>query len=167
MSDGVTERVRAFLDREAADGLVTVLGSTERAWDVMVPSYWKESIALSLEVRDRTLRAEAFFMRGPDEDEGPAYQLLLQRNQTSRAWRFSASEAGDVWLVADVPLEAVDDEGLDRLLGEVVTITDETYRPYFRVAFRTALDDQVRRGGPGIDQAPPWARAADAPPNGR
>lgn len=156
-------RVRAFLESQAAEGLLTILGSTERAWDVMVPSYWKESVAATLELRARSLRAEAFFMQAPEDDPGSAFRVVLQRNQTSHAWRFSASEAGDVWLVAEVPLAAVNDDALDRLLGELVTLTDETYRPYLRVAFRTALADQVARGGPGIDEAPPWAGRAPQP----
>jgi hypothetical protein len=156
--------VRGFLDARADEGLVTLLGATDRAFDVMVPSYWKESIAATLEIGERSLRAEAFFMRAPEDDTGRAYRVLLERNERSRAWRFAASETGDVWLVADVPLAAVDEEALDQLLGGLVTMVDETYRPYFRVAFAAALAAQVAAGGPGIDAAPPWARDPERPP---
>jgi hypothetical protein len=164
VSAGAADRIRSFLERQADDGLVTILGSASRAWDVMVPSYWKESIAVSIELRERTLRAEAFFMRAPEDNAGRAYRLLLERNQTSRAWRFGASDVGDVWLIAEIGLEAVDDEELDRLLGGLVTLIDETYRPYFRLAFERALEAQIARGGPGLDQEPPWAASFGAPP---
>lgn len=97
-------------------------------------------------------------MRGPDENPGEAFHLLLQRNRRSGLWRFAANEAGDVSLHATLPRSAVTEEELDRLLGEAVTLTDETYAPYLRTAFRTALEEQVRRGGPGVDRPPPWAR---------
>lgn len=159
---GLPERVAALLgdhlQDEAAAGRVTVLGSTGRAFDVLVPSEWKETIAATLEVGERSLRVEAFFLRAPDEPDGAAYRVVLERNLRPGPWRFAASETGDVWLVAELPLAAVDGEAIDRLLGGLATITDETYRPYFRVAFATALAEQVARGGPGLDAPPPWAR---------
>lgn len=155
--------VRGFLDARADEGLVTLLGATDHAFDVMVPSYWKESLAATLEVGERSVRAEVFFMRAPEDDAGRAYRVLLERNHRSRAWRFATGETGDVWLVADVPLAAVDEEALDQLLGGLVTLVDETYRPYFRLAFAAALAEQVAAGGPGIDAAPPWARDRERP----
>lgn len=157
MSD-LAARIRAHLEREAAEGRLTLLASSERAWDLMVPSYWKESISASLTISERTLRAEAFFMRGPEENAGPAYQLLLHRNGSSHLWRFAANEAGDTMLLADVPAGCVDEDLLDQLLGGLLTLTDETYRPYFTLAYSTALAEQVAKGGPGLDQPPPWAK---------
>src|SRR5436309_3336949 len=54
------------LGQEAAEGRLSLLGSTGLAFDVLVPSEWKESIAATLEVGERSLRAEAFFLRAPD-----------------------------------------------------------------------------------------------------
>jgi hypothetical protein len=125
---------------------------------VLVTSEWKETVMATLRVGERSLRAEAFFLRAPEDPAGPAYRVLLERNLRPGAWRFAASEAGDVWLIAEVPLPAVDAEVLDRLLGGLVALTDETYRPYLRLGFATALAQQVARGGPGIDAPPPWAR---------
>jgi hypothetical protein len=158
MSDEVAARVAAYLQGEAEEGRLSLIGSSERAWDVMVPSYWKESVSASLVLGERTLRAEAFFMRAPDENAGDAYRLLLERSLNSRQWRFAVTETGDVSLVADVPLAAVTETELDQLMGGLVTLTDETYRPYFRLAYATALAEQVADGGPGLDQPPPWAK---------
>lgn len=150
--------IDSFLRARSDDGSLTVLGSGGGAWDVLLPSDWKESVAVSLHLGDWTLRAEAFFMRGPDENRAEAYHLLLQRNRRSGMWRFAANEAGDVSLQATLPRPAVTPDELDRLLGELVTLTDETYVPYLKTAFATALEEQVRRGGPGVDRPPPWAR---------
>jgi len=137
---------------------LTLVGAAQGAWDLLVPSYWKESVAVSLHLGDRTLKAEAFFMRAPEDNADHAYRLLLQRNERGGPWRFCANEAGDATLVALVPLAAVTEEELDRLLGTLVTLTDETYKPYMELAFQRGLEEQVRRGGPGLDKPPPWAK---------
>jgi hypothetical protein len=164
---GPTDPVAAVVDRhlqvEAAEGRVTVIGRSDRAWDVLVPSYFKEAIPVSLVLGDRFLRAEAFFLRSPEDRAADAYRLLLRRNLDTPWWRFAVSDAGDVTMVTDVPREAVDEGVLDQLLGGVVRLTDETYRPYFRLAYEQSLADQVARGGPGLDQPPPWAASWDGP----
>lgn len=164
MSGDLAATIRSYLEGEAREDRLTLLGATGLAWDVMVPSYWKETIAVSMELGDRSLHAEAFFMRAPEDNAASAYKVLLERNLRSRLWRFAANEAGDVSLVADVPAEAVNDEQVGQLLGGLVTVTDETYRPYFELAFERALAEQVARGGPGLDQPPPWAREWDRQP---
>jgi len=158
LPDRVVALLREHLEREAAEGRLTILGFRGSAAEVLVPSEWKETVAATLWVGERSLRAEAFFLRAPEDPAGPAYRVLLERNLRPGAWRFAASEAGDVWLVAEVPLPTVDAEVLDRLLGGLVALTDETYRPYLRLAFGAALAEQVARGGPGLDSLPPWAR---------
>jgi len=164
---GHADPVAAVVDRhlrvESAEGRVTVIGRSDRAWDVLVPSYFKEAIPVSLVLGDRFLRAEAFFLRSPEDRAADAYRLLLRRNLDTPWWRFAVSDTGDVTMVTDVPREAVDEGVLDQLLGGVVRLTDETYRPYFRLAYERALADQVARGGPGLDQPPPWAASWEGP----
>jgi len=151
-----TEEIDAFLKANAEH--LTVIGRAEDVWDVLVPSYWKETIAVSLALSDRGIRADAFFMRAPEENAELAYKLLLQRNERAHVWKFAANEAGDVSLAAELPRDAIADDELDRLFGTLITLVDETYVPYMKIAFATSLEEQVRDGGPGIDQPPPWAR---------
>lgn len=148
------EVIDAFLDAEGND--LTVIGRTRSAWDVLVPSYWKETIALSLNLSERHLRGDAFFLRAPDENRDAAYQLLLRRNERSHVWRFAVNDAGDASLACELPIQAVDAEILDTMFGSLVTLVDETYVPYMKLAFATALQEQIARGGPGLDR-PPWA----------
>ena len=156
MSD-VAAVIDAFV-RDQDDTGVHLLGSGDGVWDLLVPSYWKETIGVSLILGDHHLRAEAFFMRAPDENPGSTYRLFLQRNERSGPWRFTANESGDVGLLALIPLAAVTEDELDQLLGTLVTVTDETYVPAMKLGFEKGLEEQVRRGGPGLDQPPPWAR---------
>lgn len=118
--DDVARLVDAYLRGEADAGTLTLMGSAEDAWDVLLPSYWKEGLAVSLVLGDWTLQAEAFFMRAPEENRDRAYHLLLQRNAKSGPWRFCANEEGDVSMVAAIPRQAVTEGELDRLLGTAV-----------------------------------------------
>jgi hypothetical protein len=157
MSDPA-ELVDAYLRNEAKEERLTMIGQADGVWDVMVPSYWKESIAVSLRLGDWNLQAEAFFMRAPEDNRAEAYHLLLQRNARGGSWRFCANEEGDVLLVALLPKEAVNEDGLDRLFGTLVVLTDETYVPYMKLGYERGLDEQVSKGGPGVDHPPPWAK---------
>ena len=158
MSDPVAELVLAFLRERAEEESLTLLGTSDAAWDVLLPSYWMETIAVSLELGGWNLRAEAFFMRAPEENRAEAFHLFLQRNSRSGPWRFAASQDGDVSLLATLPRAAVTEEELDRLLGSLIQITDETYVPAMKLGYERGLAEQVERGGPGVDQPPPWAR---------
>jgi hypothetical protein len=154
----IAELVESYLRSEADQDRLTLIGAADGVWDVLVPSYWKESIAVSLRLGDWNLQAEAFFMRAPEENRADAYHLLLQRNVRGGPWRFCANEEGDVLLFALIPKGAVSEEELDRLLGTLVVLTDETYVPYMKLAYERGLEEQVSKGGPGVDQPPPWAK---------
>ncbi|HEX6263481.1 MAG TPA: YbjN domain-containing protein [Actinomycetota bacterium] len=157
MSDEAV-RILAFLRERAQEEELTLLASSDRAWDVLLPSYWKETLAVSLELGDWNLRGESFFMRGPEENRAETFHLLLQRNRRPGPWRFAANEGGDISLLASIPRAAVTEEELDRLLGSLVQITDETFVPAMKLGYERGLAEQVERGGPGLDQPPPWAR---------
>jgi hypothetical protein len=46
--------------------------------------------------------------------------MLLWWNRQTRYVRFGCSRARDIWVHADLPVEAVDERAVDRLLGLVV-----------------------------------------------
>lgn len=146
----------------ANEAHLTVVAAEGDSWDVLVPSYWRESIAVSFSLTDRRLRGDAFYLRKPDEQIGAAYALLLRRNDRAHCWKFAVNEVGDVSLVCELPTVAVTPDELDRLFGALITLVDETYVPYMRLAFGTALAEQIAAGGPGLDR-PPWARDWEAP----
>jgi hypothetical protein len=162
------EAARAAIDRflEANAHDLQLIGRTEHAWDVLVPSYWKETIAVSINLHDARLRCDAFFLRAPDERRDEAYTLLLRRNVRAYLWKFAVNDDGDVSLTCEVPLRSLDSDVLDRLFGTLITLVDETYVPYMKIAFGTALDEQIARGGPGLDR-PPWADRWESGPDAK
>ena len=46
--------------------------------------------------------------------------MFLQWNRQTRLVRMAQTRSGDVWVLADVPVKAVDEKQVDRLLGLTV-----------------------------------------------
>ncbi|MEX0833745.1 MAG: YbjN domain-containing protein [Actinomycetota bacterium] len=156
VADSATSALERFLEGHSDD--LTVIGRSGRTWDVLVPSYWKETVAVSIALGDRSLRCDCFFMLAPEENAEQVYKTLLRRNERSHVWKFVASAEGDVGLLAELPAAAVTEEELELLFGTLVTLVDDTYVPYMKLGFATSLAEQVRKGGPGLDRPPPWVK---------
>jgi hypothetical protein len=88
-------------------------------WGLTVPP---ESAAgypldIGLRISDGLLRAKAAAL-GAAEDLDP--WMLLWWNRQTRHVRFGCTRSREIWVHADLPVSAVDERGLDRLLGLVV-----------------------------------------------
>jgi hypothetical protein len=72
---------------------------------------------VGLRIADGILRVQAFALPAA-EDLNP--WNFLHWNRGTRYIRFACTRAGDIWVHADLPVAAVDDREVDRLLGLVV-----------------------------------------------
>lgn len=133
------------------------VGPTERRddqWFVMLTGEHKRTVGVAISVGDHTLTLQSFFMRAPDEGTAGVYDLLLRRNLRSYTVRFALHPDGDVLLLGVLPLAAVTDDELDRTLGQLLRVADETF------------DDALRRGFAGyIEREQVWRRSTGQPPN--
>jgi len=133
------------VDAEREDGRWTVLLHGER----------KRTLGVTLSLGDHTLIAQSFFMRAPDEDAAAVYALLLRRNLRSYTLRFALHPDGDVLLVGVVPLEAVTDVELDRLLGQLLAVADDTFDEALRLGFAGYIErEQAWRSASGLPRNP-------------
>src|SRR3954466_9751003 len=90
------------------------------AFLVKLPGSHKLATMTWLVVGDHSLHVEAFFVRRPDENHEAFYKWLLERNAKRFAVSFAVDNVGDVYLVGRVPLSAVTDDDIDRILGSVL-----------------------------------------------
>ena len=72
---------------------------------------------VGIRVADGLVRVQAFAL-GADADINP--WNFLHWNRGTRMARFSCTRDGDIWVQADLPAVALDEQELDRLLGLVV-----------------------------------------------
>jgi hypothetical protein len=87
-------------------------------WGITVPA---ESIGgwpldVGLRMADGLLTAKALALPG---SEGLDPWMLLWWNRQTRLVRFGCTQGGEIWVHADLPVAAVDEPGVDRLLGLV------------------------------------------------
>jgi hypothetical protein len=85
-------------------------------WFLRLAGERKLGIGVHLAVGDRTLRVESFFML-----------------------RFTLDEAGDLFLVGQVPLRAVTPEEVDRVVGSVLDLADAAYLPAVEIGFASSI----------------------------
>lgn len=124
-------------------------------WMVMLAGEHKRTVGVTLSVGDHTLAAQSFFMREPDEDRARVYDLLLRRHLRSYTLRFALHPDGDILLVGVLPLAAVTDAELDRMLGQLLTVADETFDEALRRGFASYITrEQAWREQTGLPRNP-------------
>jgi hypothetical protein len=120
------------------------------AFLVKLPGTHKLATMTWLVVGDHSLQVEAFFIRKPDENHEAFYRWLLERNARMYAVAFAVDNVGDVYLVGRLPLAAVTEEEIDRILGSVLTYADEGFDIALELGFRTSIEKEwdwrVKRG---------------------
>lgn len=147
-------RLRALLvDTLEAAGLDAEEVAEDR-WMTMLAGEWKRTIPLLLHLDERSLKVTSLLAGVPDEGHAEVYEILLQRNQRSGPVHFALDDEGDLILTGSLPLEALDAERLDELLGAVLTLSDETFNQVLRAGFAGYIEVEQR-----------WRASAGLPPN--
>lgn len=108
----------------AVDAYVSGLpGETRRLghdeWGITLPAEQAAGwpLDVGLRIADELLRVQAFALAA---DDAINPWNFLHWNRGTRMVRFSCTRAGDIWVQADLPVPAVDERMVDRLLGLVV-----------------------------------------------
>lgn len=117
------------------------------AWYIRMDGDHKKGISMVLRLGDHTMQVESYFVRAPEPERGTqAYLWLLQRN-LRQYLRFACDEEGAIHLVGQVPLECIDEDELDRLVGSVLEYQDLNWMNFLELGFPRTLQ-AVREGKP-------------------
>jgi Putative bacterial sensory transduction regulator len=101
----------------ALPGATRRLGHAEWGITLRPESAAGHSLDMSVRIADGLLRAQAFALPA---QEGLDPWVLLQWNRQTRLVRMACARSGDIWVHGDLPVAAVDEQAVDRLLGLVV-----------------------------------------------
>ena len=104
-----------------------------------LPGERKLQTAVRLDIGPHALGVHAFVCRAPDENHEGVYRWLLQRNLRMYAVSFAVDRLGDIYLDARLPLAAVTADELDRLLGSVLTYSDESFNTILELGFASSI----------------------------
>lgn len=120
------------------------------AFFVKLPGTRKLATMTWLIIGDHSLHIEAFFCRRPDENHAEFYRFLLEKNGRMYGMAFALDDVGDVHIVGKVPLASITPDEIDRLLGCVLTYSDENFDKALERGFKTSIqkewDWRVKRG---------------------
>jgi hypothetical protein len=120
------------------------------AFFVKLPGEHKLATMTWLIVGTHSLHIEAFFCRQPDESHTEFYRWLLEKNGRMYGVAFTLDSAGDVYLVGRVSLASVTAEEIDRLLGCVLSYSDDNFDKALELGFKTSIQKEwawrVKRG---------------------
>ena len=89
-------------------------------WGIQVPAetLGGHALDIGLRISEGLLRAQALALPGAAELVDP--WMLLWWNRQTRLVRFACTRGRDIWVHADMPVAALDERGVDRLLGLLV-----------------------------------------------
>nr|WSY53765.1 YbjN domain-containing protein [Streptomyces sp. NBC_00886] len=123
------------------------LKSAELEWEspesgtfvVKLPGTRKLSTTLSLMVGRHSLSLNAFVIRHPDENETGVHRWLLERNLKLYGVSYAVDQLGDVYVTGRLPLSAVTEAEIDRLLGQVLEAADGSFNTLLELGFASAI----------------------------
>src|ERR1700727_3771515 len=131
----------------AADVLATVLEGLGLAYERPEPHAYLVRLAGEhklatmtwLIAGEHSLQVEAFFCRQPDENHAAFYRFLLERSSRMYGVHFALDRTGDVYLTGRLPLAAITEAEIDRLLGCVLSYCDEAFNEALMIGFASAI----------------------------
>jgi hypothetical protein len=130
--------VTRWLDEQRADNPAVAAVDrepAERRWYVRLRGEEKEVFTLWLTLGQRTLQYETYVMPAPEENLAAFYEHLLRRNRTFNGMAFCIGDEDALFLVGQLPVGAVDDGELDRILGETYEYVERCFRPAMRIGY--------------------------------
>jgi len=106
---------------------------------ITLPGEKKLQTHCALVVGDHSLGINAFVIRKPDENIAAVHEWLLAKNASMYSVAYAINELGDIYLVGRLPLNAVTEQEIDRVLGAVLQYSDSSFNQLLELGFSTAI----------------------------
>ncbi|HZQ86754.1 MAG TPA: YbjN domain-containing protein [Acidimicrobiales bacterium] len=135
-----TKLIHRWAERELRDNEVLIAVDHDPAecrWYVRMKGEEKSFTTVWLTLRQRTLHYETYFMPAPEENVEACYEFLLRLNQRLFGMRFAIGLEDALYLVGQMPLSALDDDELDRIIGSTYAYAEQYFRPAMRIGYAT------------------------------
>ena len=111
----------------------------ENTFLITLPGEKKLQTHCALIVGDHSLSINAFVIRKPDDNEAAVHAWCLAKNAGMYGISFAINEVRDIFLVGRLPLSAVTDREIDRIVGAVLQYSDSSFNPLLELGFATAI----------------------------
>ena len=104
-----------------------------------LPGEKKLQTPVRLDLGPHSVSIHAFVCRKPDEQHERVYRWLLERNLRLFGVAFAVDRLGDIYLDGRLPLSVVTPDELDRLLGVVLTTSDDSFNAILELGFEGSI----------------------------
>ena len=109
------------------------------AFLVTLPGEKKLQTHCALVIGDHSLSINAFVIRKPDENEAAVHHWCMSKNASMYGLAYAINELGDIYLVGRLPIDAVNAQELDRVLGSALQYSDSAFNPLLELGFANAI----------------------------
>ena len=141
--DALEARIDAWLAAEAAENPTIdavergerAVGHQQRLWYVRLLGEEKDVWTAYWTINQRTFRFETYLMPAPEENEGAFYEHLLIRNRELTGMNLEIGDEHAIFLAGSLPVKAVTEDDLDRVLGSMWAYVERVFRPALRIGF--------------------------------
>ena len=141
--DALEARIDAWLAAEASENPMIdavekgerTVGHQQRLWYVRLLGEEKDVWTAYWTINQRMFRFETFLMPAPEENEREFYEHLLVRNRELTGMNLEIGDEHAIFLAGSLPLAAVTDAELDRVLGSMWAYVEKVFRPALRIGF--------------------------------
>lgn len=141
----IERQVDEWLSRAKAnnDLILAIDRSTEQEirWYVRMSGEEKEFTTVWLTLGQRTLRFETYVMPAPEENAQVLYETLLRRNEKLVGAHFSIGQEDAVFLRGEIPLAALNEQELDRLIGTLYSTVEQSFGSLIRIGFASRFTE--------------------------
>jgi Putative bacterial sensory transduction regulator len=148
MADEIADRQRfsqvetliaTWLDEQLRDN--PTIAAVERIdegdvrWFARVKGESKDVYSIWFTLRQRSLHFETYVMPAPEENHAEFYEHLLRRNRKLHGMSFCIGDEEAVFLSGALPIHAIDEGELDRILGSFYAYVEQCFLPALRIGF--------------------------------
>jgi hypothetical protein len=134
----LSDLIDAWASREASSNPLLAAVDRDpalRRWYIRMRGEEKAVITVWLTLGQRTLSYETYFMPAPEENVEACYAYLLRANTRMFAVRFAIGAEDAIYLVGQMPLSALDEAELDRVVGSTYAYSERYFRPAMSLGY--------------------------------
>jgi len=106
---------------------------------ITLPGEKKLETHCAFVIGEHSLGINAFVIRKPDENIAAVHEWLLRKNASMYSVAYAINELGDIYLVGRLPLGAITEQEIDRILGAVLQYSDSSFNQLLELGFATAI----------------------------
>ena len=132
------QRVDDWLRTQLEENAVVVAVDREpdlHRWYLRMRGEERDFIAVWLTLGDYTLEYETYLMPAPEENVAEVWEYLLRRNRRLFGMGFAIGAEDAVYLIGHMPIQALDEDELDRIIGSSYAYVEAHFRPAMRIGY--------------------------------